>query len=166
MRRLASRGAAGKAFQVLALAVLMAVASAPAARAVEPDEILKNPVLEHRAQVIGEGLRCLVCQNESIENSSADLARDIRILVRKQLLEGKTNQQIMNFMVARYGEFVLLKPRFVPHNYVLWFAAPATLLLGIAAIFVAYRHRKKQDVAPKALTEDEKRRLEKFLEQA
>ncbi len=136
-----------------------------AAYAVQPDEILKNPVLEHRAREISEGLRCLVCQNESIDNSNAPLARDLRILVRRLLVEGKTNQQVVDYIVARYGEFVLLKPRFVPHNFVLWFSAPVILILGALIIFFAYR-RRAATPPPKPFDEAEEQRIKQLLGQA
>jgi cytochrome c-type biogenesis protein CcmH len=152
--------------RVVVFALLIGLFGSQAAHAVEPDEVLKNPVLEHRAREISKGLRCLVCQNESIDDSEAPLARDLRLLVRRQLLQGKTDQQIVNYIVARYGEFVLLKPRFVPHNYVLWFATPLVLLAGLAMIVTAYRRRRREASPPEPLSAAEKRRLKRLLEQA
>ena len=93
---------------------------AGAAQAVKPDEVLADPALEARARRLSEGLRCMVCQNQSIDESDADLARDLRILVRERLAAGDTDQQVMDYIVSRYGEFVLLKPRFSPRNALLW----------------------------------------------
>jgi cytochrome c-type biogenesis protein CcmH len=106
--------------------VLLSVGFAvPLAKAVEPDEVLQDKALEARARHISEGLRCLVCQNQSIDDSAAPLARDLRLLVRERLKAGDTDQQIEDFIVARYSEFVLLKPHFAPHTLLLWFATPA-----------------------------------------
>jgi cytochrome c-type biogenesis protein CcmH len=106
------------------LSVLVGFA-VPLAKAVEPDEVLQDKALEARARHISEGLRCLVCQNQSIDDSAAPLARDLRLLVRERLKAGDTDQQIEDFIVARYSEFVLLKPHFAPHTLLLWFATPA-----------------------------------------
>ena len=92
-----------------------------------------DPALEARARAISEGLRCLVCQNQSIDDSEAPLAKDLRLLVRERLKAGDSDQQVVDFIVARYGEFVLLKPRFEPHTLLLWFATPAVFLVGVAA---------------------------------
>ena len=97
---------------LLALTLCMLLASG--ARAVQPDEVLQDPVLEARARAISEGLRCLVCQNQSIDDSDAPLAKDLRLLVRERLKQGDSDQQVVDFIVARYGEFVLLKPKFTP----------------------------------------------------
>ncbi|MFV2091753.1 MAG: cytochrome c-type biogenesis protein, partial [Hyphomicrobiales bacterium] len=103
----------------LAVALLFSSAMAPA-RAVEPNEILKDPVLEQRAREISKQLRCLVCQNQSIDESDADLARDLRIIVRKRLVAGDTDAAVVGFVVARYGDWVLLKPPFKPATWILW----------------------------------------------
>ncbi len=102
---------------------------AGAALAVKPDEVLADPALEARARALSEGLRCMVCQNQSIDESDADLARDLRILVRQRLVAGDSDQQVMDYIVSRYGEFVLLKPRFNPRNALLW-GTPVLLLLA------------------------------------
>jgi len=133
------------------------------ARAVEPDEVLKDPVLEARAREISEGLRCLVCQNQSIDDSEAPLAKDLRLLVRERLNAGDSNEQIVDFVVARYGEFVLLKPRFETHTLVLWLATPAVFLAALLIITLAYRRRKAEAEAPAPLSATEKRRLKRFL---
>ncbi|TIU04312.1 MAG: cytochrome c-type biogenesis protein CcmH, partial [Mesorhizobium sp.] len=99
---------------------------AGAAQAVKPDEVLPDPALEARARALSEGLRCMVCQNQSIDESDADLARDLRVLVRQRLVAGDTDQQVMDYIVSRYGEFVLLKPRFSLRNALLW-GTPALL---------------------------------------
>ena len=108
---------------LLALTLCMLLASG--ARAVQPDEVLQDPALEARARVISEGLRCLVCQNQSIDDFDAPLAKDLRLLVRERLKQGDSDQQVVDFIVARYGEFVLLKPKFTPHTVLLWLATPA-----------------------------------------
>ena len=115
----------------LVLFLGMALLAALPAHAVEPDEVLQDPALEARAREISEGLRCLVCQNQSIDDSGAPLAKDLRLLVRERLKAGDSNQQIVDFIVARYGEFVLLKPRFETHTLVLWLAAPAVFLAAL-----------------------------------
>lgn len=112
-------------FSSLILSLAMALLAACPAHAVEPDEVLQDPALEARARTISEGLRCLVCQNQSIDDSEAPLAKDLRLLVRERLKAGDSNEQIVDFVVARYGEFVLLKPRFETHTLVLWLATPA-----------------------------------------
>src|ERR1700693_1856753 len=106
----------------------------PPVKAVEPDEVLQDAGLEARARHISEGLRCLVCQNQSIDDSEAPLAKDLRLLVRERLKAGDTDQQIQDFVVARYGEFVLLRPRFSPHTLLLWFATPAVFLAALLII--------------------------------
>ena len=140
------------------LAALILLWLALPAFAVNPDEMLKDPALEARARTISEGLRCLVCQNESIDDSDADLAHEIRVLVRQRLAAGDTDDQVRQFLVDRYGEFVLLKPVLAPHTLVLWLAAPTLLIAGAIVIFVAARRRKPQP-AP-ALTPDERAALE------
>jgi cytochrome c-type biogenesis protein CcmH len=136
-----------------------------AAHAVQPDEVLPDPALEARARAISAGLRCLVCQNQSIDDSDAPLARDLRLLVRERLKAGDSDQQIVDFVVARYGEFVLLKPRFLPHTLLLWFATPVVFAAALLLIWIAYRRRKAagQSVAP--LSTNEKRRLKRLLDE-
>jgi cytochrome c-type biogenesis protein CcmH len=126
--------------------------------AVNPDEMLRDTALESRARVISEGLRCLVCQNESIDDSDADLAHEIRVLVRQRLVAGDTDDQVRQFLVDRYGEFVLLKPVIAPHTLVLWFAAPVLLIVGAVGIFVAIRRRRP--LADTPLTPAERQVLE------
>ncbi|TCD14136.1 cytochrome c-type biogenesis protein [Oricola cellulosilytica] len=143
----------------IVLAVLLTVSPA---LAVNPDEILDDPVLEERARDISAKLRCLVCQNQSIDDSDADLARDLRIIVRERLVEGDTDGEVLDFVVARYGEFVLLAPRFSAQNLLLW-ATPLIVLLlgGIAAMFV-FRSRR-QPAQGARLTAAEQERLSKIL---
>jgi len=148
-------------FAIIWLAWLMTVP----VKAVEPDEILKDPVLEARARKISVDLRCLVCQNQSIDDSNAPLARDLRILVRERLTKGDSDAQVIDFLVARYGEFVLLRPRFAPHTMILWFSAPVLFLISIFVIFTAHRRRSAEVAAApvKALSAKEKRALKKLL---
>jgi cytochrome c-type biogenesis protein CcmH len=131
--------------------------------AVEPDEVLQDPTLEARAREISEGLRCLVCQNQSIDDSEAPLAKDLRLLVRERLKAGDSDEQIVDFIVARYGEFVLLKPRFEPHTLLLWFATPAVFLAALLIIALAYRRRRAEGQNPAPLSVDERRRLQRLL---
>lgn len=117
----------------------------PSSLAMGPDEILPDPALEQRARDISAGLRCLVCQNQSIDDSDADLARDLRVLVRERLVAGDTNAEVEQYVVDRYGEYVLLNPRLGPHTLLLWVAAPLLLLIGLGALIIA---RKRHGVLP------------------
>src|SRR6266446_2236771 len=129
----------------LIVAVLTLVALPPAL-AVEPDEILSDPALEARARALSKDLRCMVCQNQSIDDSQAPLARDLRILVRERLQAGESDQQVINFLVARYGEFVLLRPRFSWHTALLWLGPAAVLIIGAYGVLVlARRYRENFD---------------------
>jgi len=145
------------------LALLLALLLAEPALAVNPDEVLADPVLEARARDISAELRCLVCQNESIDESNADLAREIRLIVRERLLAGDSDTQVIQYLVDRYGEYVLLKPVFAPHTLILWTAAPIVLLIGVGAIVLAAR-RKRATAAPEAaeLTADEQCALDEL----
>ncbi len=147
---------------VATLAMLMALLFGSAAHAVKPDEMLADPVLEARARTLSEGLRCMVCQNQSIDESDADLARDLRVLVRERLKAGDSDKQVIDYIVSRYGEFVLLKPRFDTRNALLW-AAPVLLLL-VGGIFV-FRAARRRPAAPQsaALTDEEKAALDAIL---
>jgi cytochrome c-type biogenesis protein CcmH len=142
-----------KTFSLLLLAVL----TLPA-QAVQPDEILKDATLEARARDISTGLRCLVCQNQSIDDSDATVAKDLRILIREQLLDNKTDQQVVDFVVERYGEYVLLKPRFKTTTYILWAAPFLILLAGFSFAF-----RRKPQPKPDVLTVSEKAEIEALL---
>ncbi len=147
----------------LVLFLAMGLLAALPAHAVEPDEVLQDPALEARAREISEGLRCLVCQNQSIDDSGAPLAKDLRLLVRERLKAGDANQQIVDFIVARYGEFVLLKPRFETLTLVLWLATPAVFLAAILIIALAFRRRRAEAQNPAPLSIAEKRRLKRLL---
>jgi cytochrome c-type biogenesis protein CcmH len=141
----------------------MALLAACPAHAVEPDEVLQDPALEARARTISEGLRCLVCQNQSIDDSEAPLAKDLRLLVRERLKAGDSNEQIVDFIVARYGEFVLLKPRFGTHTLVLWLATPAVFLVALLIIALAYRRRRAEATNPPPLSVAERRKLKRLI---
>jgi cytochrome c-type biogenesis protein CcmH len=142
------------------IALLPVLLAAPA-HAVKPDEMLADPALEARARAISEGLRCMVCQNQSIDESDADLARDLRILVRDRLKAGDSDRQVVDYIVSRYGEFVLLKPRFDLRNALLW-ATPALLLvIGGIVLVCSVRSRRKIDTQP--LTETEETKLKSLL---
>ena len=141
------------------IALLIALGAPTAALAVEPDEILKDPNLEARARHLSEELRCMVCQNQSIDDSAAPLARDLRLLVRERLTKGDSDNQVLDFLVARYGAFVLLKPPFELQTLLLWGLPPAVLLAGMAALFMMVRRRKTASVEPPALSSDEQRRV-------
>lgn len=145
-------------------ATLLALAALAPARAVEPGEMLQDPVLEARARTISEGLRCLVCQNESIDESHADLARDIRLLVRQRLEAGDTNAQVRDYLVARYGQFILLKPPFELQTLLLWGTPIIVLVLGAAGLFMTMR-RKRAGVSSPPLDENERRKLDEIIAQ-
>ena len=145
------------------LVLLINLATLPV-KAVQPDEVLQDPALEARARHISEGLRCLVCQNQSIDDSEAPLAKDLRLLVRERLKAGDTDQQIEDFVVARYGEFVLLKPRFTAHTLLLWFATPAVFLVALLIVVRAYRRRSGAASPPAGLSEAEERKLKRLLD--
>lgn len=134
------------------------------ALAVQPDEILADPALEARARDLSQGLRCLVCRNENIDDSNADLARDLRLLVRERLVAGDSDAAVMEYVVDRYGEYVLLKPGTGGSNILLWAAGPA-MLLGGGLIAVLYLRRRRTAPEPEGprLTEDEAARLREIL---
>jgi cytochrome c-type biogenesis protein CcmH len=149
------------------LAAALTLAPGPAA-AVNPNEMLKDPLLEKRAREISKVLRCLVCQNQSIDDSDADLARDLRVIVRQRLTTGDSDGEVIDYVVARYGDFVLLKPPFKGATLVLWIG-PALIALGGLAAMIAYLRRNRRSAAAggaaKAtpLTADEQRRLAKLM---
>ena len=148
----------------LLAALALGLALVSPALAVEPGEMLKDPALESRAREVSTGLRCLVCQNESIDESHADLARDIRLLVRQRLLAGDTNGQVKDYLVARYGQFILLKPLFETQTLLLWGTPFIVLVLGGIGIAFATRGRKAPTRDPaRPLSEAEQRRLEELL---
>ena len=148
-------------FALLAL-VLLAL---PAAHAVQPDEIMSDPAKEVRARDLSRELRCMVCQNQSIDDSDAPLARDLRLLVRERIASGDSDSQVIDFLVARYGEFVLLKPRFTLHTLLLWLLPPLALIGGGLTLWFYSRRRSKAGSAtdPSHLTEEEEARLERLL---
>jgi cytochrome c-type biogenesis protein CcmH len=132
--------------------------------AVQPDEMLKDPVLEARARAIGQDLRCLVCQNQSIDDSDASLARDLRILIRERLTAGDSDKQVMDFVVARYGSFVLLRPPFEFATALLWLG-PLAMLLGACAGFFAYLRSRASTPEPEPLTPEEQRRVAQLIDE-
>lgn len=150
---------------VLAGLALVALPAGPS-RAVQPNEVLDDPAQEARARDISTGLRCLVCQNQSIDDSDAPLARDLRLLVRERIKKGDTNAEVIDYVVARYGEFVLLKPPFKLTTLFLWLGPLLVLLGGIWLVFYVLRsHRADGAVQPvnKALSDEEQRRLDELL---
>ncbi len=147
---------------VLALSLSMSLSMTSIARAVEPGEALTDPVLEERARGLSQGLRCLVCQNQSIDDSDAPLARDLRLLVRERIAAGDSDSDVLDFVVARYGEFVLLKPRFNARTYLLW-AVPALVLIAGGLIVLLNIRKAKATSVPEALTEAEKERLAEIV---
>jgi cytochrome c-type biogenesis protein CcmH len=145
------------------VALLAALLSPSAALAVQPDEILNDPALEARARNLSQELRCMVCQNQSIDDSDAPLARDLRLLVRERLTQGDSDSQVIKYLVDRYGAFVLLKPPVELNTLLLWSVAPVVLLIGIGALVVMARRRKTVSVAEAALSGDEQRRLASMI---
>jgi cytochrome c-type biogenesis protein CcmH len=152
------------------LAIVLSLLSAPVALcesawAVQPDEVLADPGLEARARALSKQLRCMVCQNQSIDDSDAPLARDLRVLVRERLKQGDSDRQILDFLVARYGEFVLLRPRLHGHTLLLWFAPPLLLIGGALALFLVARRRRALAPPGEAgrLTAQEQARLARLL---
>jgi cytochrome c-type biogenesis protein CcmH len=146
----------------IVLAIVLLLTAAPAF-AVNPDEVLGDPALEARARALSAELRCMVCQNQSIDDSNADLAKDLRLLVRERLTDGDTDEQVLNYVVSRYGEFVLLKPRLGVRTVLLW-GAPIVLIVvgGISLLVFASRRAGKPTGSP--LTADEQARLEELLD--
>lgn len=143
--------------------VLILALLAPAAWAVQPDEVLDDPALEERARALSKDLRCLVCRNESIDESNASLARDLRLLVRERLVAGDTDDQVMAYLVDRYGEYVLLRPPLSLGNAALWLSAPLLLLIGGGVAVVFIRRRPERAAPPSDLSEDERARLAALL---
>ena len=141
--------------------ILLAFLASPAF-AVQPDELLPDPALEARAREISQNLRCPVCQGENIDDSNATISRDLRILVRERLVAGDSNDQVIDFIVDRYGEFVLFEPRATGANWLLWLAGPAMLLLG-GAMAAAFIRSRRNAAVPEALTAEEEARLREIL---
>lgn len=151
--------------RLMAIVALVLVAGLPSAlHAVQPDEVMHDPAKEARARALSRELRCMVCQNQSIDDSEAPLARDLRLLVRERIASGDSDKQVLDFLVARYGEFVLLKPPLKEHTLILWFLTPAVLLGGGVGLWLYNRKRwdsRRDDTA--ALTPEEEARLEKLI---
>ena len=153
--------------RMMAAFALLTLLAWPAAHAVQPDEIMSDPAKEARARELSRELRCMVCQNQSIDDSDAPLARDLRLLVRERIATGDSDSQVIDFLVARYGEFVLLKPRFSPHTLLLWLLPPLALIGGGVALWFYSRRRSNEgtasDPALLHLTQEEEARLERLL---
>ncbi len=145
---------------LLALALLLA---APAG-AVEPDEILDDPALEARARALSQEIRCLVCQNEPIDSSNADLARDLRILIRERMVDGDSDDDVKAFLVARYGDYVLFDPPMKPITYALWFGPALVLLLGGFCVYRFFARARRASNTPVPLSSEERARLERLLD--
>jgi cytochrome c-type biogenesis protein CcmH len=167
-------GASQTMNRFLAVALMLAVFVPQFAGAVEPNEILKDPVLEMRAREVGKELRCVVCQNQSIDDSNAELAGDMRVLVRDRITAGDTNQQVIDYMVDRYGDYVLLDPPFKAATLVLWIGPAVIAGLGLLWVVLLFRRRKTASgemelttsgVQAKPLSDDERRRLENLLKE-
>jgi cytochrome c-type biogenesis protein CcmH len=147
---------------VIRLAALLLCAWISAAEAVQPDEQLGDPVLEDRARAISAGLRCLVCQNQSIDDSDAPLARDLRLLVRQRLQAGDSDAEVRSYLVARYGDFILLKPPFELATVLLWLTP--VLVLGAGALVLTLRARRSGDAGGEALSAEEEGELARILD--
>lgn len=148
------------AFIVLIVGLL---ASGPS-QAVQPDEILKDPALESRARNLSRELRCMVCQNQSIDDSEAPLARDLRLLARERLTQGDTDQQVLDFLVSRYGNFVLLRPPLEWRTMLLWGLPPAALIAGLVGLMIKGRRQRPTTSGTEALSQDEERRLSTLVD--
>jgi cytochrome c-type biogenesis protein CcmH len=151
---------------LLSLAAALVIVGASAAYAVQPDEIMFDSAMESRARDLSRELRCMVCQNQSIDDSEAPLARDLRLLVRERISAGDSDAQVIDFLVARYGEFVLLKPRFKNHTLLLWLVPPLALMGGGLALWVHGRRRARlaaQENRALTLSPEEEARLEKLI---
>lgn len=142
------------------LALILILLASPLA-AVEPGEVLDDPVLEERARALSQDLRCLVCRNENIDESNAELARDLRILVRERLVAGDSDDEVIDYLVDRFGEYVLLRPRATGSSLILWWAGPIMLILGAGV--VAYGFRRRKETGTGTLSEAEKARLDDIL---
>ncbi len=148
---------------IRAFLLALALGITTPAMAVQVDEILADPIMEERARDLSKNLRCLVCRNENIDESNAELARDLRLLVRERLVAGDTNAEVINFIVARYGEYVLLTPRATGSTLILWIAGPAMLLaaLGVAGLYI---RRRRPVAGPATLSDDEKNRINQLMD--
>jgi len=150
-----------------ALSLVVCVLLALPVAAVQPDEILDDPQLEERAREISGGLRCLVCRNESIDDSNAELARDMRLLVRERLVAGDSNEEVVQYIVDRYGEYVLLTPKATGSNLVLWLAGPLMLVFGgaIGALYLRRRSQATPEAEKDVLSQDESERLRHIMDE-
>jgi cytochrome c-type biogenesis protein CcmH len=164
--RMRKRGEVRKLIAI-SFVLLMAALAASAAHAVQPDEIMSDPARESRARDLSRELRCMVCQNQSIDDSEAPLARDLRLLVRERIAAGDSDAQVIDFLVARYGEFVLLKPQLNPHTWLLWLLPPLALIGGGLALWIHSRRRSgsmaAEDPSRFKLTAEEEARLERLM---
>ncbi len=153
--------------RLLALALIAVLAFSPVAFAVQPDEIMSDPAQEARARALSREYRCMVCQNQSIDDSDAPLARDLRLLVRERIAAGDSDSQVTDFLVTRYGEFVLLNPRVSRETFLLWLIPPMALAGGVLALWMHMRRRRstsQSEIANTlALTPEEKAKLEKLI---
>ncbi len=147
----------------LSIIVVLAWTMCCPAMAVQPDEVLQDQGLESRARTLSRDLRCMVCQNQSIDDSDASLARDLRILVRDRLKAGDTDQQVLDYLTARYGEFVLLKPAFNLHTALLWLFPAATMLIGAFGLILLVRRQREAENVASELTAGERARLTELL---
>lgn len=144
---------------LILLSFVLALLAAPIAHAVQPDEIMSDPAKELRARNLSRELRCMVCQNQSIDDSEAPLARDIRLLVRERMAAGDNDSQVIDYLVARYGQFVLLKPRFERETLLLWLLTPLLLIGGGITLWLQARRRNARNSEAAGLTADEEARL-------
>lgn len=150
-------------FRLVGITLLVTGLCLGEAMAVNPDEVLDDPVLEQRARTLSQKLRCLVCQNQSIDDSNADLAKDLRVILRERLVAGDTDEQAVEFLVDRYGDYVLLEPPVKPTTYLLWYGPAVLLLLGAGGLAIAMRRRHAAPAA-EALSEEEEKRLAELVE--
>ncbi|MCD7111046.1 cytochrome c-type biogenesis protein CcmH [Rhizobium sp. DKSPLA3] len=145
------------------VALMLALPTLGPAWAVNPDEVLADPALEARARALSAQLRCMVCQNQSIDDSNAELAKDLRLIVRERLARGDADTAVIDYVVSRYGEFVLLKPRFEAKTLILWGTPVLLLVAGAAAMLLAARGRRQSRVAGVPLSAEEEARLDQLL---
>ncbi len=144
----------------IVLIILITVLTPQISVGVEPDEILDNPILEQRAREISKNIRCMVCQNENIDASEAELARDFRILIREKLVEGNSDQEIYDYIVDRYGEFALLQPRFNTQNWILYFSGPILIVICLFIVWRRYKGKGNEETEFNELTLEEEHRIE------
>jgi cytochrome c-type biogenesis protein CcmH len=151
--------------RLAAIALVLAAIASSSSLAVQPEEMLRDPKLEARARELSRELRCMVCQNQSIDESEAPLARDLRLLVRERITKGDTDQQVLDFLVVRYGEFVLLKPPLESRTIILWALPPVALLAGSVGLFFAVRRRRTVQLEPATLSNEEQRKLSTLVDE-